>query len=95
MRPTAFTKIKWLRMISIKDCHREECVCGENEENEHIYNCRLFNDEEAEESYEKIYNGTTRSQEKVLRRFENNLKKKQEINSIPCDPIVRSTDLNV
>ena len=75
--------------------NKEKCVCGENEENEHIYNCRLLYDEEAEESYEKIYNGTTRSQEKVLRRFENNLKKKQEINSIPCDPIVRSTDLNV
>ena len=29
MRPTAFTKIKWLRMINVKDCKKDKCKCGE------------------------------------------------------------------
>jgi hypothetical protein len=30
MRPTSFTKIRWLKMISVKDCKRNECICGNN-----------------------------------------------------------------
>ena len=63
MRPTAFTKIKWLRMISIKDCRREECVCGDKLRrliltmpisNQH--NRIIENDiKKEEENYEKCY----------------------------------------
>ena len=67
---------------STKNNH-EKCVCGEKEDKEHIYYCQNSNSKEAEESFDNIYNGSIRSQEKVLRRFQENLKRKQEIIIMP------------
>ena len=44
----------------------------------HIYTCKYLNSENAEVKYENIYHGNIAEQKSVLRRFENNLEKRNE-----------------
>ena len=74
----------------------EKCnKCGENEDMNHIYSCKYLNEEEMNIKFERIFNGSMIEQVRVFRKFEKNLKKRNENNSknkIPpgdpfCDPL--------
>ena len=57
----------------------------------HIYSYEYLNIEETELEYEKIFNGNITEQISIFRRFENNLKARNETrletetNDLPCD----------
>ena len=52
------------------------CVCGEIESMKHIYICEILNEKKVQsEVYENIYNGNTRKQIEVFRKFDENLNK--------------------
>ena len=64
----------------------EKCVmCDSIEDMNHIYNCEYLNEEETKTEYERIF-----EQIRVFRKFEKNMKKRNEEkskkNQIPCDP---------
>ena len=74
----------------------EKCiVCGEIENMDHIYSCEYLNEEETNIKFERIFNGNMFEQVKALRKFEQNLNKRNEIkseNKKPpgdpfCDPL--------
>ena len=56
----------------------------------HIYSCEYLNQQEIEIEFEKIYEGNLFEKIKVLRRFNENMKKRNEekskCNKSPCDP---------
>ena len=78
----------------------ERCICGETENMSHIYTCNLFSHDKYEEitPYEKIYLDNVSNQVKVLRRFENQFSKREQVmneyrsnplnKSPPCDPML-------
>ena len=77
------------RMIKIENNlgKNEKCVmCDLN----HIYYCEYLNEEEITIEYEKIFKGNLFEQIRVFRKFEKNLKKRNEEKSkkikLPCDP---------
>ena len=81
------------RMIKIENNFgkNEKCVmCDLNEDMNHIYYCEYLNEEEITIEYEKIFKGNLFEQIKVFRKFEKNMKKRNEEkskkNEIPCDP---------
>ena len=49
----------------------------------HIYECRIYNNENSEVQYEKIYNGNLNEQKIVFNKFQENMKKKNERNKLP------------
>ena len=51
----------------------EKCICGKSENMDHIYSCNKLNQNKAEISYNKIYNGNLKSQIEVFQRFKENL----------------------
>ena len=55
------------------------CYCGELETMEHIYNCKLLNKEDSIISYNKIFNGNIGEQVTILRRFETNMKEREQM----------------
>ena len=86
------------RMIDIpsnfpKSKSESFCVCGNIENMTHIYNCEMLNNDEPNFKYDKILNGNICEQIEIFRRFENNLKKREQIITenetvLPCDPTV-------
>ena len=71
---------------------KENCImCGTNENMEHVYSCKyLNNNQENEISFGRIFNGYLIEQKKIMKIFEENLKRRNESkqNKIsPCDPI--------
>ena len=54
------------------------CVCGEEEDMKHIYECKYWNTNEPPEIYEKVYTGTLNQQIEVLYRFETNFEKREK-----------------
>ena len=54
-------------------------MCGNNENMEHIYNCKQLNKDDIKVKYENIYEGNVRNMKIILNRFEQNLKKRNEI----------------
>ena len=57
---------------------------------EHIYSCKNLNKQENEIPYERIYNGNTTEQMKVMKIFEQNMATRNEIKKnkqSPCDPV--------
>ena len=68
------------------------CVCGENEDMQHIYNCEILNKEKQEKlPYEKIYNGNLKQQIDIFKIIKQNLEHREimiaEMNEFkpPCD----------
>ena len=62
----------------------------------HTYSCEYLNIEETELDYERIFNGNITEQISIFRRFENNLKARNEMkintetetNDQPCDQLI-------
>ena len=65
-----------------------KCLCGQIENMEHVYNCKFLNGEEANIKYEKIYQENVDDLKIVLKRFEQNMnKREQQYHEIQkCDP---------
>ena len=57
----------------------EECFCGSKETMSHIYNCEALNGEKSDTSNENIHTGNISEQTKVFRRFEINMKSRNQI----------------
>ena len=65
-----------------------KCVCGELEDNLHIYECELYNVEQHETiPFMKIYNGNLSQQNEVFKQFMKNMdtREKMRTTSDPCD----------
>ena len=66
------------------------CFCRKREDMKHIYECDIYNEEEAMLNYEEIYNGDMNDQIEIFRKFEENYRKREELKNIetelPCDP---------
>ena len=84
------------RMIQIpnnfpKSETKAKCFCGKIEDMSHVYNCKILNEEVIpSEKYENIYNGTISQQTEILKKFEQNMDKREQIlkeNDPPCDPL--------
>ena len=48
----------------------EKCVCGADENLQHIYSCQAFNKIKPEIQYNEIYNGNLKTQIQIYRRME-------------------------
>ena len=58
------------------------CVCGDRESMPHLYNCEKLNKQTTKSdhvSYNKIYNGHINEKIKVYKKFEENLKVRENI----------------
>ena len=58
------------------------CVCGDRESMPHVYQCETLNKQNTKsdgESFNKIYNGNINEMIKVYRKFEENLKIREDI----------------
>ena len=62
--------------FSTKNKKEAKCLCGNNENMEHIYNCKQLNNDDIKVKYENIYEGNVRNMKIILNRFEENLKKR-------------------
>ena len=64
------------------------CICGEMETMEHIYNCKKLNETEANVKYENIYGGNLKNMKIILDRFKQNMNKRNEKLHViqNCDP---------
>ena len=71
-----------------KEKNEYECICNKKEDIEHIYNCTILNFEPKLE-YGKIYSENIKEQKMIMKRFESNMKKKNELqnDNEPCDPL--------
>ena len=54
------------------------CCCGEEETMEHIYNCKTLNSEETNIPYNKVFNGNIGEQVEIFRRFQTNMKQREQ-----------------
>ena len=59
--------------------NKSKCMCGKIEDIQHIYECENLNIERIEIGYEKIFTGNTEEQRKILKRFEQSVKKIEKI----------------
>ena len=69
----------------------ENCIiCQTKEDMNHIYSCEYLNKQEIKMEFKKIYEGNLFEKNTVLRRFNENMKKRNEEKSkykkSPCDP---------
>ena len=71
-----------------KNKEKSNCICGERETMEHIYNCMTLNNTEIKVKYENIFEGNVRNMKIILNRFEQNMnKRKEHLHVIQnCDP---------
>ena len=72
------------RMIEIpsnfpKSKIKSDCSCGQEEDMTHIYNCEILNSEKPNLKYDRIFNGSICEQIEVFNRFEENMKKRENI----------------
>ena len=67
----------------------ESCFCGADENMLHVYTCKHLNVEETNVPYENIHTGNLKEIVEVFRRFEENMRMREEIknkvNKPPCD----------
>ena len=59
--------------------NKSKCMCGKIEDIQHIYECENLNIERIEVCYEKIFTGNTEEQRKILKRFEQSVKNRENI----------------
>ena len=57
------------------------CICGNIENMVHIYTCKKLSGEKEEKSFENIYKDCVKNMKIVLKRFESNFEKRQQIKS--------------
>ena len=63
-----------------------KCVCGQNEDMKHIYNCEKLNQEKESFKFEKIFTGSLKEQVEIMKRFRNNIEIRNKIETnTPCD----------
>ena len=84
---------------------KTKCVCGEDEEMAHIYECKKLNSSNMIQiQYEEIYRNNPVKQSEILKIFEKNLEKRQQIinaeyetrkerireekSKVPCDLLI-------
>ena len=67
-----------------------KCICGKLENMEHIYYCKKLNKTEMMIEYEHIYKGNIENMKIILKRIEENMKKREEFSHVIqyCDPPV-------
>ena len=74
----------------------ETCLCGQEENMEHIYLCKILNKEKEQLiPYKKIFNGNIREQITIFKIFQKNMKERENIlnkekqnnEKSPCDPV--------
>ena len=55
----------------------------------HIYNCKILNKDEPKVEFEQLYSENTQQQKIILKRFEGNMKTRNENlkRNEPCDPL--------
>ena len=65
-------------------------ICQIKEDMNHIYSCEYLNKQEIKIEFSKIYEGNLFEKIKVFRRFNDNMKKRNEekskVTKSPCDP---------
>ena len=71
------------RMVNIENNFRgkhirKTCLCGNIEDMNHIYTCKLYNQEKEMIEYEEIFGEDLRSMRKRFNRFQNNLEKREQ-----------------
>ena len=89
---TALTICEKQQMFAVKNRMKEipanfskpnienKCICEQQEDMKHIYQCKLMNNgEEPEIEYEKIFEGDIWEQIKVFEKFERNLEKRRTL----------------
>ena len=59
--------------------NKSKCMCGIKENMQHIYECENLNIEKTNIRYEKIFTGNTEEQRKILKRFEQSVKNRENI----------------
>ena len=59
--------------------HSKICICENLESMKHLYECKSMNENEAEISFEKIYNGNVNEQLKVSKRMNIVLEKREKM----------------
>ena len=57
----------------------DKCLCNGEENNEHIYTCKLLNKEQIEISYKELYNGSIENQIMVYKRFRKNMDERENM----------------
>ena len=65
------------------------CICKQEENMKHIYNCEVLNSETHKLPFEKIFSGNMNEQIEVFKRFDKNFETRNKLkseNSFPCDP---------
>ena len=89
----------------LNGAEKVKCFCGEEEEMSHVYECNILNSNEIMKiEYEEIYRNNPIKQKEILKRFERNLEKRQNIQNnkieltkkrftegkrkIPCDLVL-------
>ena len=67
-----------------------KCICGKLENMEHIYYCKKLNITEIMIEYENVYKGNVENMKTILKRIEENMKKREEYSHViqNCDPPV-------
>ena len=55
-----------------------KCECGQWEDMKHIYECKIYNKENPEVEFEKIYNGNLNEQKMVFNKFKQNMQKRDK-----------------
>ena len=77
-----FSILNKMYQISSNFCSQNnntsKCVCQESEDMEHIYVCKSLNDEEIQVEYEKLFCGNMNELTYILRRYEENLEKREQ-----------------
>ena len=73
-----------------------ECLCGEKETMEHLYNCEhLSETKEMKIPFKEIYNGNIKKQIEVYRKFKKNLVQRNErMNNINTHVILNGSTVN-
>ena len=64
--------------FSSKQNNTSKCICHETEDMEHIYVCKYLNEKEIIVEYEKLFNGNMIELTYILRRYEENLEKREK-----------------
>ena len=71
------------RMVNIENNFRSKmktstCPCGQIEDMKHIYICKIYEREEENITYEKIYEDDLRKMKRLNERFQRNLEKREQ-----------------
>ena len=71
---------------------KTECLCGEAENMEHLYECNTLNENEPILPYQKLYSGNINEQIQIFKRIQKYLEKRRDLKNsgekLPCDPEV-------